>query len=36
MSKSELKKRPHNEVVEEVKSDAEVSDEESGEDDLEE
>jgi hypothetical protein len=36
MSKSELKKRPHNEVVEEVKSDAEQSDEEEGEDDVEE
>jgi hypothetical protein len=36
MSKSELKKRPHNEVVEAAKSDADVSDEEEGEDDLEE
>lgn len=35
MSKSELKKRPHNEV-EAAKSDADVSDEEEGEDDLEE
>ena len=36
MSKSELKKRPHNELVEEVKSDAEQSEEEEGEDDIEE
>lgn len=36
MSKSELKKRPLNEIVEDAKSDAEVSEEEEGEDDLEE
>jgi len=36
MNKSELKKRSHNEVIEEAKSDADVSEEEEGEDDLEE